>query len=85
MSIKKKVIPELFKRKDSNEICLLKKRLLWNFLKLQITTNVFIKKKVILKLFKRKNSNEICLSRKKVIVKFFKRKDSNEISLLKKG
>ena len=41
----KKVIVKLFKCKDSIEICLLRKTLLRNFLKLKIPTNVFIKKK----------------------------------------
>ena len=43
MFIKKKMIVKLFKRKDSNEICLLKKRILVNFLNLKVPTNVFIK------------------------------------------
>ena len=85
MVIKKKVIVKLFKRKDSNEICLLKKRLLLNFLKLKIPTNVFIKKKVIVKLFKAKDSNKCVYQKKKFIVQLFKRKDSNEICLLKKA
>ena len=68
MFIEKKVIVKLFKRKDSNEICLLKKRLLLNFIKLKIPTNVFIKKKkVIVKLFKDKDPIEICLLKKKVL------------------
>ena len=45
MFIKKKSIVKLFKHKDSMEIGLLRKRLLLNFLKLKIPTNVFIKKK----------------------------------------
>ena len=45
MFIKKKFIVKLFKRKDSNKICLLKQRLLLIFLNLKIPTNVFIKKK----------------------------------------
>ena len=35
---KKKVIVKVFKRKDSIEICCLKKRLLWNFLNVKIPT-----------------------------------------------
>ena len=61
MFIKKKVIVKFFKRKDSNEICLLKKRLLLSLLNLKIPKNEFIKKKVIVKLFKRKDSIKICL------------------------
>ena len=38
MFIKKKMIVKLFKRKDSIEICLLEKRLLWNFLNVKIPT-----------------------------------------------
>ena len=72
---------KFFKRKDSNEICLLKKRLLGNFLKLKVPTNVFIKKeKGLVTHFKGKDFVEICLLKKKVIRKLFKRKDSNEIS-----
>ena len=72
MFIKKKVIVKLFKRKDSNEMCLLKKRLLWNFLNLKIPTNVFIKKKkkVIVKLFNSKDSIEICLLKKRLLGNF---------------
>ena len=71
MFIKKKVIAKLFKCKDSIEICLLKKRLLWNFLNLNIPPNVFIKKKkVIVKLFKRKDSTEICLLKKRLLRNF---------------
>ena len=71
MFIKKKFIVKLFKRKDSIEICLLRKRLLWNFLSLKIPTNVFIKKKkVVVKLFKRKDSNEISLLRKRLLWNF---------------
>ena len=36
MPIKEKIIVKPFKRKDSNEICLLKKRLLRNFLNVKI-------------------------------------------------
>ena len=43
--LKKKVIVKLFKPKDSIEICLLKKRLLWNFLSVKIPTKVLMKKK----------------------------------------
>ena len=64
MFIKTKVVVKLFKSKDSNEISLLKKRLLASFLNLKIPTNVFIKKKLIVKLFKRKDSIEICLLKK---------------------
>ena len=45
MPIKEKVIVKLFKRKDSNKICLLKRRLLRNFLNLKNPTNIFMKKK----------------------------------------
>ena len=71
MFIKKKFIVKLFKRKDSIEICLLRKRLLWNFLSLKIPANVFIKKKkVIVKLFKGKDSNQICLLKKSLLGNF---------------
>ena len=71
MFIKKNVLLKFFKRKDSNEICLLKKRLLLNFLKLKIPTNVFIKKKVILKLFKAKDSNKCVYQKKKSLLRNF--------------
>ena len=67
MFIKKKVIAERFKCKDSNKISLLKKRLFRSFLNLKIPTNVLIKKKVIVKLFKRKDSMEICLLGKRLL------------------
>ena len=71
MFIKKKFIVKLFKRKDSIEICMLRKRLLWNFLSLKIPTNVFIKKeKVIVKVFNDKDSNQICLLKKSLLGNF---------------
>ena len=82
MFIKKNFIVKLFKRKDSNKISLLNKRLLLIFFKLKIPTNVFIKKKkkVIAKLFKPKDSNKCVYQKeKKVVVKVFKCKDSIEI------
>ena len=81
---KKKVIVKLCKPKDSIEICLLKKRLLWIFLNVKIPLKYAYWKKVIVKHFKPKDSNKIYLLKKNVIVKFFKPKDSNEICLLKK-
>ena len=45
MFIKKKGIVELFKRKDSIEICLLKKMLLRNFLNVKVPTKYVYEKK----------------------------------------
>ena len=71
MFIKKKVIVKLFKRKDSNKICLLKKRLLGNFLNLKIKTYVFIKKeKGLVKHFKGKDFMEICLLKRTLFGNF---------------
>ena len=64
MVIKKKVIVKLFKRKDSSEICLLKKTRLLNFLNVKIPTKYANLKKVIVKLFKTKGSKK-CLYQKK--------------------
>ena len=62
---------KVFKRKASNEISLLKKRLYWNFLNVKIPTNVFIKKeKVLLKHFKGKDFMEICLLKKRLFGNF---------------
>ena len=86
MFIKKKFLVKLFKRKDSNEMCLLKKSLLWNFLKLKIPTNVFIKKKkVIVKLFKHKDSIEICLLKKRLLWNFLNVKIPTKYVYEKKG
>ena len=75
MFIKKKVTVKLFKRKDSGKRCLLKKRLLWNFLNLKIPTNVFIKKeKVLVKHFKGKDFMEICLLKKRLFGNFLNAK-----------
>ena len=71
MFIKKKVIVKLFKRKHSNKICLLKKRLMENFLNLKIPTNVFIKKeKGLVKHFKDKVFMEIRLLKKRLFRNF---------------
>ena len=45
MSIKKKVIPELFKRKDSNEICLLKKMVIVKLFKRKDSDEISLLKK----------------------------------------
>ena len=65
MFIKKKVIMKLFKRKDSNEISLLKKRLFWNLLNVKIPTKYVYLKKVIVKVFKPKDSNKCVYKKKK--------------------
>ena len=87
MAIKEKVIVKIFKRKDSNEISLLKKRLSWNFLNGKISTKVFFKKKkkVIVKLFKRKDSIEICLLKKRLLWNFLKANIPLEYVYYRKG
>ena len=55
---------KLFKPIDSIEICLLKERLLSNFLNVRFHRNMFIKEKVTVKLFKNKDSIEIGLLKK---------------------
>ena len=61
---KEKVIVKLFKRKDSTEICLLKKVNLKLFKPKDFNKCVYQEKKVIAKLFKCKDSNERCLLKK---------------------
>ena len=48
MFIKSKVIVKLFKRKDSKEICLLKKKVLQNFLNVKIRMKYVYEEKRLL-------------------------------------
>ena len=64
MSVKGKVNLKLFQRKDSIEICLLKKGYCETFETSRFHRNMFIQKKVIVKLSRSKDSNEICLLKK---------------------
>ena len=81
---KKKVIAKLFKRQDSIERFLFRKRLLWNFLEVKIPTKYVHYREVIVKFFKRKDSSEISWLKKRLLWIFLNLKIPTNVFVKKK-